>query len=414
MQAILSNVHHTESILAVNARIVKNNCKKQAVFLQGIMQSVQIPGCKPARAALTPAFISDKILPDNKKEKPLWIKRCLLPPGKRMYKANLHTHTVMSDGKYTPGEMKALYVRQGYQIVAFTDHDICIAHPELCSEDFLPLTGYEMSIHEAIPCYDQHKVCHLCLISKKADMAGMVCFDRRFILRGGNMWKYEDQLQILTTAQREYSQDFIQQAIREGNEAGYLVTLNHPFWSMQTYDEYAHLEGLWGIEVFNAGSHRLGNGDDTDRALEDLLRCGAAPMPVAADDSHDETDVGGGWVMIAAEELSYDAVIRAMEKGDLYASSGPEIRSLYMEDGMLHISTSPCRSIHVLTETRLTAYVKAADAPLTEAVIDLHEWRQKATDRNETNAYIRLRIEDEQSRCAYTRAYPLAEISPAF
>ena len=47
----------------------------------------------------------------------------LLTPGVNAYKANLHCHTTMSDGRLTPEEIKAHYQAHGYSIVAFTDHE---------------------------------------------------------------------------------------------------------------------------------------------------------------------------------------------------------------------------------------------------------------------------------------------------
>ena len=37
-------------------------------------------------------------------------------------KANLHTHTRNSDGKYTPEEIIEMYHGAGYDVIAFTDH----------------------------------------------------------------------------------------------------------------------------------------------------------------------------------------------------------------------------------------------------------------------------------------------------
>ena len=50
------------------------------------------------------------------------MKRYLLPQDGQFYKANLHCHTVISDGHLTPAEVKEAYVAQGYAVVAFTDH----------------------------------------------------------------------------------------------------------------------------------------------------------------------------------------------------------------------------------------------------------------------------------------------------
>lgn len=45
--------------------------------------------------------------------------------------ANLHLHTVHSDGKYTPEEIVAVAKEEGYKAVAVTDHDTATAYPEL-------------------------------------------------------------------------------------------------------------------------------------------------------------------------------------------------------------------------------------------------------------------------------------------
>ena len=37
------------------------------------------------------------------------MKRYLLPEGGTFYKANLHSHSTVSDGRWSPGEIKAHY-----------------------------------------------------------------------------------------------------------------------------------------------------------------------------------------------------------------------------------------------------------------------------------------------------------------
>ena len=50
----------------------------------------------------------------------------LLPESGRFYKANLHTHTTISDGSYTPEQIKEHYKAHGYSVVAYTDHDVTL------------------------------------------------------------------------------------------------------------------------------------------------------------------------------------------------------------------------------------------------------------------------------------------------
>ena len=45
--------------------------------------------------------------------------------------ANLHTHTLHSDGKYTPAQLAEIAKKEGYHALAVTDHDTATAYPEL-------------------------------------------------------------------------------------------------------------------------------------------------------------------------------------------------------------------------------------------------------------------------------------------
>ena len=58
-------------------------------------------------------------------------------------KANLHSHTTKTDGRMTAVEVKGWYKDHGYEIVAFTDHSLYSAYPELKDEQFLPVAGVE-------------------------------------------------------------------------------------------------------------------------------------------------------------------------------------------------------------------------------------------------------------------------------
>ena len=68
----------------------------------------------------------------------------LLPASGGSYKANLHCHTTLSDGRLTPEEVKARYLSEGYSVVAFTDHNVLVDHSDLNDGHFLALTGIEV------------------------------------------------------------------------------------------------------------------------------------------------------------------------------------------------------------------------------------------------------------------------------
>ena len=62
------------------------------------------------------------------------MKKYLLPKEGKFYKANLHMHTTISDGRMTLEETKEEYQKRGYSIVAFTDHEVLLPHE---------ITGYK-------------------------------------------------------------------------------------------------------------------------------------------------------------------------------------------------------------------------------------------------------------------------------
>ena len=56
------------------------------------------------------------------------MKKYLLPRNGKFYKANMHAHTTVSDGRLSPEEMKRAFMERGYSIVAFTDHEVMVPH----------------------------------------------------------------------------------------------------------------------------------------------------------------------------------------------------------------------------------------------------------------------------------------------
>ena len=76
------------------------------------------------------------------------MKTFLLPEKGKFYKANLHSHSTVSDGALTPDELKNRYKAKGYSVLAFTDHELIVDHSELDDTDFLTITGMEYGILE--------------------------------------------------------------------------------------------------------------------------------------------------------------------------------------------------------------------------------------------------------------------------
>ena len=67
-----------------------------------------------------------------------------MPEKGFLYKANLHCHSTVSDGSFTPEKLKEMYMKNGCHTIAYTDHQVCIPHTQLTNENFVALTGVKI------------------------------------------------------------------------------------------------------------------------------------------------------------------------------------------------------------------------------------------------------------------------------
>jgi hypothetical protein len=195
--------------------------------------------------------------------------------------------------------------------------------------------------------------------------------------------------------------------IQEANEAGFLVTLNHPYWSMQNYTDYCDLEGLWGVEVYNHFSYVFGL-DSNDQAFCDLLNQGKQVFPICGDDCHNEATSLGCFTMIKSENLEYNNVMSALKRGDFYSSNGPEIKELILDGTTLSFKCSDARRVILNTECRASSVVADNGKGLTEGSFNLKpyfEVIEKTKDNLLRRPYFRIMVEDREGKRAYSRAY---------
>ena len=329
------------------------------------------------------------------------MRRYLLPEGKQ-YKVNLHCHTTVSDGTLSPAEIKKRYQEKGYHAVAFTDHEILIPHDDLTDENFVALHGFEAALKDGLPevrTGTTMRAYHFCFIAKRSDNLLSVGFHPAYVTQGNAPMQIPFARYTGSFFPREYSPECATCLVCEANARGFLVTYNHPRWSLQNYSDYKDIEGLFGVEVYNTDTAPLG--DSNAAVYEDILRTGKRLLPIAADDNHGETQMFGGFEMVVADTLSYDSLTDALSRGDAYASQSPLIEALYVEDGKICIETTPAVSVTLLTDTR---YVRSATeldgGTLCRASFSL------PTDVS----YVRFEVRDREGKMAWTRAYDIEEL----
>jgi len=338
------------------------------------------------------------------------MKHYLLPQNGNFYKANLHTHSIISDGTRTVEEIKADYMAHGYDIVAFTDHDVMVNHADLNDEHFLAITSYEVETNQPGLPWTKCGSYHLNFYAKNTAETYYPCANPAYTF--GNAPKYVQDY-YKGDYVRRYSVEGQNEMIADANAHGFLVCYNHPAWSLQHYPDYAGLEGLCAVEVYNTGCYREGYAlDASDHVFDDFLSLGKRVYPVASDDSHSTWDCFGGFTMFKADALTYDHIMNAFEKGDFYASWGPAIHSLTVEDGVLHMACSPIREVFFKTDGRCAERIEAdTPAGMTSYQIDLKPYLEEAKALGLADkAYFRLVLIDEQGNRAVTRGYFIDEI----
>ena len=100
--------------------------------------------------------------------------------------------------------------------------------------------------------------------------------------------------------------------------------------------------------------------------------------------------------MIKADELKHDNIISSLENGNFYASTGPMIDELYVEDGKVHITCSKAKNIVMYTGNRRKEIKRSVDDEgVTSAEFNLYNVYE----------YFRIEVRDFCGNKAFTRAY---------
>ena len=328
----------------------------------------------------------------------------LISPLKKQYKANLHCHSVFSDGKKTPQELKEMYKEHGYSILAITDHETPKSHSYLSDDEFIAITGYETyvrtnpdAIHDA---YD--KEIHINLFAREPENEAIVCYNPKYCKYITDEQK-EQLTKVGSQRTREYSVEYINELIKTAKENGYIAAYNHPWWSMEDEADVLAYEGFFSMEMCNNGSY-LSSRLEYNAALYDkMLLKGKRIACHSADDNHNraefdapECDSFGGFAMIMPESFTYGSVIEAMEKGEMYSSMGPVFKEISIEGNKIHIECSQVQQIMVFTGSKSP---KRKHAPQGEAITSAD------FEIDERAKFVRVSVADQYGRFADTRGF---------
>ena len=244
------------------------------------------------------------------------------------YKGNTHTHTLNSDGDSLPYDVAKWYRENGYNFVFITDHEyITNVAPlnELLgkSGSFLVISGQEVT----------------------DSVAGVP-----YHINGLGLEK------IVMPNRLSDPVMTLQKNIDDVRAAGGLPQLNHPNfgWALSAA-QIRKLDNINLIEIYNG--HPLvnnlgGGGSPSAEAIwDELLTAGKVFYGIADDDSHTFKEPwnqaralpGRAWIFVRAGELTRASIMRSIESGDFYASTGVELAEYESDASGISLSIKEAR-----------------------------------------------------------------------
>ena len=296
------------------------------------------------------------------------------------YRGNLHTHSFWSDGDDFPEAITQWYVDNGYAFLAISDHntianrerwlDIAVDHPryatfqrylETSPEGWVEWEQGEDTVRVRLKTYEEYS-------SRFQDPGSFLMmraeevsdgFDGKPIhINATNLAEYIEPRHGNSVV--EVMQNNVNAILDQGErlQRAVMPHINHPnfIWAIRA-DELAQVDGERFFEVYNGHPAVNIAGDSLRHGTEKMwdvvntirLRDGRPLMfGIGTDDAHNyqelapnRANVGRGWVMVQAHELTPDALLTAMDEGHFYASSGVTMSDVSIEDGRYHVAVMP-------------------------------------------------------------------------
>ncbi len=260
--------------------------------------------------------------------------------GTKRYKVGLHIHTKNSDGTVTPEDAARIYKEAGFDVIALTDHWFYGEEQTLSGIKILSGCEYNMGASDT-----------------SVDVMHIV----------GVGMEYDPKIDKATATR----QDVID-GIRN---AGGLAILAHPAWSLNTPQHAKELNGFGAMEIYNSVSDAGQSSRPYSGYFTDLLANEGITYPqIATDDAHyyNGSDETLSYIMVASEDDSRQAILRAVEEGNFYATQGPELH-LRREGDNIIVNCSPCVRISMFSNAAWAPHRVNRGEGLTEWVYPLHK-----------------------------------------
>jgi hypothetical protein len=278
----------------------------------------------------------------------------------RFWKGNLHTHSFWSDGDDFPEMIADWYRTHQYDFLTLSDHNVLSEGTRWVDITPARQTAVKKYLGRFGPAWverRQQKDKEQVRLKPLREFRSLLEEPGRFLLIPGEEITHrfaKSPVHMNGINLRDLvlptSGDSVAETIRvnqrvvaeQGQKTGWpnVLFLNHPNfgWGVRAED-LAAVEELRFFEVFNGHPGVNNYGDKSRPGCERMwdialsLRLGKHRLPalhgLATDDAHGyhvfgvgKVNPGRGWIMVRAPYLSAEAIVRGMEAGDFYASTG--------------------------------------------------------------------------------------------
>ena len=313
------------------------------------------------------------------------VKKTTFIPNGRFYKGNIHCHSTRSDGHLSPEHVVEAYRGEGYNFIAFTEHNLYSNYSKFNGDGFITIQSVEAS--PAMP-EGETRAYHFIALPGDSERRGDASLP---------MYRHGDE----TPSAPFFSFGDLQEFIDNFYNRGYMIMINHPFWSRIEYDQILPLKNLFAFEIYNFCSDIIENMGESNVCYDALLGNGMKLWCTAVDDNHNEfslsgakRDSFGGFIQVKAESLCEGDICDAIARGSFYSSAGPEIHDFYLDGDTVHFSSSPVSRIYVSGDVRqiLSETAEDSEHPLTGLTGKI-----AGSER-----YIRAECYDRSGKKAYT------------
>jgi hypothetical protein len=295
--------------------------------------------------------------------------------GMRWFRGNTHAHAREGESD-SPVELAARWYKEhGYRFLVITDHST-VTFPDalsaLADSTFLPIPGEEITGY-------------------------------------GNRIDFEiNALNVRSAVPPQQGSSVsgaLQKCVDAVRRLNAVPAINHPNYQWRL-DRNALLSvrDCSLFEVYNGfpGTHSEGDGGHPglEQVWDFLLTSGKRMYGVAADDAHayqkfspELSNPGRGWVMVRAKRLDAGEIVKNLDAGLFYSSTGVELEDVRIRPDRIEIRIGKTGNPEYATEFIGAGGKRLSATKNNPAVYDL----------SRDDVYVRAKITDADGRCAWVQ-----------